>query len=299
MPSVSLNGAWYYNKYLENVSGVDSVGNKTATGQQGLQNMLAATGTYTLLDNHELGNQSLQSGGASLAAGSRVTPSQGFDVNTTGAYDNQTSSFKTLQKAFFDYHPTKASLDANLNSTGPTVNNPADPRSNGTPIQYFAQQQGKNVLYMQLDDSTYRDARLGKQSGTSVVDDVTSGRQNNPNRTMLGSTQLSWVKQTLLDAQAAGTPWKFIAISTPIDQTGPAQDGKSWYGGYAAERNELLKFIADNNISNVVFLTTDDHLTRMNALTYEITFGDPSTTKVVPGTFRSLRVRLAPAGPTR
>jgi hypothetical protein len=114
---------------------------------------------------------------------------------------------------------------------------------------------------------------------------------------MLGSTQLSWFKQQLLDAQAAGTPWKFVAISTPIDGTGPAQDGKSWLGGYAAERNDIMKFIADNHIQNVVFLTTDDHITRMTALQYETTFGDPSTTTVVPGTFQIVTGPIGAGGP--
>ncbi len=287
--------AAYDHKYLENVSGVDpTTGAAGPAGQQGLQDMLQATGGYTLLDNHELGNASLQSGGAPLAAGSRVTPTQGFDVNNTGTYDNQTAGFKTLEKAFFDYHPTRYGLDAALNPTGPTVNAPSDPRSNGTVQQYFAQQQGANSIYIQLDDRSYRDARLGTSGG---ADDVTSGRQLNPDRTMLGSTQLAWVKQTLLAAQAAGTPWKFISISSPIDQTGPAQDGKSWFGGYTAERNDLLKFIADNHINNVVFLSTDDHLTRETALQYETTFGDASTTTTVPGAFLIVTGPIGAGGP--
>ncbi len=287
--------AAYDRKYLENVSGVNSAsGAVSNTGQQGLQNMQAATGEYTLLDNHELGNASLQSGGAPLAAGSRVTSGQGFDVNTTGTFDNQTAAFKTLEKAFFDYHPMRDSLDATLTSTGPTVSAPTDARSNGTVQQYFSQQQGANAVYIQLDDRSYRDARLGTPSN---ADDVTSGRQLNVNRTMLGSTQLAWFKQSLLAAQAAGTPWKFVAISTPIDATGPAQDGKSWFGGYTAERNDLLKFIADNHIQNVVFLTTDDHLTRMNALQYQTTFGDASTTTTVPGAFQVVTGPIGAGGP--
>jgi len=278
------------------VQGVNtSTGTPNQTsGQQGLQNTLAAAGSYTVLDNHELGNASLQSGGAPLAAGARVTPGQGFDVNTTGAFDNQTNAFKTVQKAFFDYHPTRAGLDANLNSTGPVVVAPGDPRSNGTPLQYFAQQEGKNAIYIQLDDRTYRDARLGTPGG---VDDVTSDRRLNPNRAMLGATQLAWAKQTLLDAQNAGTPWKFVVISTPIDQTGPAQDGKSWFGGYMAERNDLLKFIADHKIQNVVFLTTDDHLVRMTALNYFTDLNDPSTARLVPGAFQIVTGPIGAGGP--
>src|SRR5215468_6797091 len=255
----------YQRKYRENVQGVNtSTGSPNQTsGQQSLQNLLAAAGSYTVLDNHELGNASLQSGGAPLAAGARVTPGQGSDVNTTGVFDNQTNAFKTAQKAFFDYHPTRAGLDANLNSTGPVVVAPGDPR-------------------------------LGTPGG---VDDVTSDRRLNPNRAMLGATQLAWAKQTLLDAQNAGTPWKFVVISTPIDQTGPAQDGKSWFGGYMAERNDLLKFIADHKIQNVVFLTTDDHLVRMTALNYFTDLNDPSTARLVPGAFQIVTRPIGAGGP--
>ena len=296
-PALATALAAYDRKYLENIQGV-----VTATGapttvagqQQGLEPMFVGSGEFTELDNHELGNVSLQSGGAPLAAGARVTPSQGMDVNTTGAFDNQTAGFKTLEKAYFDYHATREGLDAALNSTGPTVVAPNDPRSNGTVQQYFAQQEGANAVYIALDDRSYRDARLGTDAG---ADDVTSGRQLNPNRTMLGATQLAWFKQTLLSAQAAGTPWKIVAISTPIDQTGPAQDGKSWYGGYTAERNDLLKFIADNKISNVVFLTTDDHLTRENSLLYQRTFGDASTTTTVPTAFQVVTGPIGAGGP--
>jgi phosphodiesterase/alkaline phosphatase D-like protein len=85
----------------------------------------------------------------------------------------------------------------------------------------------------------------------------------------------------LLDAQRAGTLWKFVTVSDPIDQLGPiggaltgtltsvnADGGKSYMGGYRAERNNLLKFIADNRIFNVVFLGTDDHQNRINELLY-------------------------------
>jgi len=49
----------------------------------------------------------------------------------------------------------------------------------------------------------------------------TGMRAANPNRTMLGATQLAWLKQTLLDAEAAGVPWKLVGVSSPIDQLGP------------------------------------------------------------------------------
>jgi phosphodiesterase/alkaline phosphatase D-like protein len=98
----------------------------------------------------------------------------------------------------------------------------------------------------------------------------------------------------LLEAQNAGTPWKFVSLSDPIDQIGPiggaltlnnlpsfgagsayapdnADGGKSYIGGYRAERNDLLRFISDNHITNVVFISTDDHQNRINELTYSPT----------------------------
>jgi phosphodiesterase/alkaline phosphatase D-like protein len=53
----------------------------------------------------------------------------------------------------------------------------------------------------------------------------------------------------------------------PVNSDG----GKSWMGGYRAERNALLKFIVDNGITNVIFLATDDHQNRINELTYSPT----------------------------
>ena len=53
----------------------------------------------------------------------------------------------------------------------------------------------------------------------------------------------------------------------PVNSDG----GKSWIGGYRVERNQLLKFIADNRIHNVVFLATDDHQNRINELLYSPT----------------------------
>jgi phosphodiesterase/alkaline phosphatase D-like protein len=117
---------------------------------------------------------------------------------------------------------------------------------------------------------------------------------------MLGATQLAWLGRTLLDAQKQGVIWKIVAISSPIDQVGPfgpvfAWDGpKSWIGGYRAERARLLKYIADNRIEHVVFLTTVDHLNRVHALDYLGELGNAKTRKPVPALSPSSPVRSAP-----
>jgi len=107
--------------------------------------------------------------------------------------------------------------------------------------------------------------------GNAAGDD-TGPRGDNPNRTMLGVTELQWLEQSLLSAQQQGVIWKFVATSSPIDQIGAigsgADGGKSWMGGYRVERNALMKFIADNHIDHVVFLSTDDHQLRINEVGY-------------------------------
>ena len=284
--------ATYNSKYLENISGVSAAGTATTAGQQGLGSFLAVQGSYTLLDNHELGNKKLQSGGAPLAAASPNT-NPAFDVNTTGAYNNQTVAFQTTEKAFLNYHPTAVNIEGSpstgLTITGPTVVNPADPRSNGTAQQYFTRSWGHNAEYIQLDDRSYRDVRL----------DVIGGpRADQTGRTMLGSTQLQWFKSQLAATQAAGTIWKVISVSTPIDQTGGNQDSKSWFGNYRAERNDILKYIADNHIDHVIFLTTDDHEMRTTQLQYEPDpVGHPGVFALVPGAFQIVSGPLGAGGP--
>jgi alkaline phosphatase D len=295
----------YNQKYLNNLLGVSpATGLPSTTGQQSLQPMLVATGTYTLIDNHELGNRSLQSGGAPPTA-PQGTADPRFDVNMTDGYNNKTAAFRTVEKSYLDYHPTRQSITGTAATgytlTGPQLSAPADPRSNGTPQLYFAQQWGANSIYIQTDDRSYRDIRLSMPTspGANTTKDDLGPRADNPARTMLGPTQLQWLENTLLQAQTDGTPWKFVAISSPIDQVAGNQtpDGKSWWGGYRWERNELLKLIADNHIEHVVFLTTDDHHTRVTQLQYRRDPSDPDRKAVVPGAFQVVTGPIGAGGP--
>jgi len=306
----------YDRKYLENMLGVDpATGQPSASGQRSLQPMLAATGSYTLLDNHELGNRSLQSGGAPPSAPPETTD-PAFDVNTTGGYDNKTPAFRTMEKAFLDFHPTRSSISGDpvkgYALSGPQVSAPNDLRSDGTPQLYFAQQWGANCIYVQTDDRSYRDIRLAKPGNSGPIDDI-GPRADNPNRTMLGTTQLQWLKNTLEQAQRGGIQWKFVAISSPIDEVGKASatgklpngqpdrsqspDGKSWWGGYRSERNQLLKFIADSHIDHVVFLTTDDHMIRVTQLQYQADPNSSDNKVLVPGAFQLLAGPIGAGGP--
>src|SRR5262249_58352089 len=74
-----------------------------------------------------------------------------------------------------------------------------------------------NVIFSNVDDRTSSAIRRK----TAGKEDDTGPRADNPNRKMIGATQLAWLEQTLLDADQAGVIWKFINISDPIDQIGP------------------------------------------------------------------------------
>jgi phosphodiesterase/alkaline phosphatase D-like protein len=307
----------YFAKYQQQLEPV-STGSYAGLGDasSGLQGFFDSTGHYTLLDNHELGNKQLINGGAPEGLnGIGVDPTNtANDVNTSGTFINQSAAFKALEQAYTDYQPIRTQ----------TVNAPSDPRSNGTQQLYFSQQWGANTTFFNLDDRSYRDIRL-KQPGNPSADD-TGVRADNPGRTMLGQTQLNWIEQGLLAAQNNGTTWKFVAISSPIDQIGPiggsltinnagdpnttqpgftnteSDGGKSWMGAYRFERTELLKFIADNHIEHVVFLTTDDHQVRINEVGYFTQFdanGTPiqSSYTRVPGAFEILVGPIGATGP--
>jgi phosphodiesterase/alkaline phosphatase D-like protein len=288
----------YGKKYRENFLPVN------VNGQNSLQVLYEAQGNYTTWDNHELGNRKYIDGGAPAGGsvggvtGTDMPSGRGvdaraytgsntggsgninnvndaadllsaIDLTNFGGFMNRAIGFQTLQNVFLAYQPI---ADRGI------VNAPGDSRTNGTKQLYSAVRWGRNALFVNTDSRSYRDIRL--KTANAAADD-TGPRADNPNRTYLGATQLAWLKQILIDAQNSGTTWKFVSVSDPIDQLGPiggalagtltsvnSDGGKSYMGGYRAERNALLKFIADNNITNVVFLSTDDHQNRINELYY-------------------------------
>jgi len=267
-------------------------------------------GILSAYDNHEMVDMALEAGGGprslvsvydqwpDRAEGKRSTSfREGGDLaspnvlqNQSGTYLNQSPEHQALVNAWFRAMP--------LQNLG-LVNAPEDPRSHGTQKLYSAQQWGKQAVFINVDTRSYRDAKITALSTQQVKgerrvseNDVTGVEIDQATganlRTILGSTQLTWLKQTLLDAKNNGTTWSFVALSSPIDITGiPGTDGnftdgegwvdaKSWWGNYRYERNDLLKFIADNGIKNVVFIATDDHEARINELTYVPTVRTPA-----------------------
>lgn len=297
----------YSKKYRENLLPVNPL------GQSSLQVLYASQGNYTTWDNHELGNRKYIDGGAPAGGtvggttGADMPTGRGVDARAVGVcspgcandanasttdFMNRSIGFRTLEQVFLNYQP--------IADPG-TVDSPADARSHGTKRLYRAHQWGRHVIYINTDSRSYRDIRL--KTATAAADDTTAPRADNPDRTYLGATQLAWLEETLLEAQEDRTTWKFVSVSDPVDQIGPigsgADSGKSYMGGYRAERNALLKFIADHHIVNVVFLATDDHQNRINEIMYSPTGQTDlqSTYVKVPFCFSIVAGPLGATGP--
>ena len=293
-----------------------------ATTQSSLHSLYRSQGVYASYDNHETGDSYLEAGGAplELLSDPKMNKREGTDdpqfyVNSNPSRSlHDSPNFKAVIKAWGDYMPIPKT---SLAFTDP-INSAAE-----DPLLYGSQYWGKGALIINLDDRSYRDAKItdANDKDVSVIDPKGA---DNLNRTILGKTQLDWLKNELKQAQVKQTTqqnpvWKFINISSPIDVVGApgntesstinaeyAQgvvNAKSWWGNYRYERNELLKYIAENAITNVVFLASDDHEFRVNELTYDPTLTTGTTAnvslanlKVVPGAFS---VVAGPLGATR
>lgn len=212
-----------------------------------MRGLYEAFGQYSVFDNHEIGDVS-EGGGLK-----------------DGTFVNRSGPFVGGVRAFAEYQPVRRE----------TVSGTGDARMDGTARFFYSVPWGANVELIVLDDRSYRDAQL-EPSDTPESDDC--------GRVVLGAPQLRWFEQALLAAQKRGAVWKVVAISSPIQELGRLSqvgfelDGsKGWAGTYRCERSRVLKFIDDNAIDNVVFLTTDYHFTSINQLSYQTRPGDPAS----------------------
>ncbi|MEW5769005.1 MAG: alkaline phosphatase D family protein [Pseudomonadota bacterium] len=210
----------------------------------------ASTAVYATIDDHEVTNDF--AGGAHPATDAR------FD--NTGSFINQTQLYRNGLQAFGEYMPIQAQ----------TWSGTGDARFDGAPKLYRSQRFGDDAAMFILDARSFRDAELPE------VADITDPAQVgafmaaafDPGRTMLGQAQKAQLKADLLAAQADGTTWKFVMLPEPIQNFGPLA-ASDRFEGYAAERAEILKFVSDLHIDNIVFVTADIHGTVVNNLTYQ------------------------------
>jgi phosphodiesterase/alkaline phosphatase D-like protein len=224
-------------------------------GQNFLADLRASTAVYAMIDDHEVTND--------FAGGAPPTSDPRFDP--TGAdFINETQLYKNGLQAFQDYQPIEQRI---WSGTG-------DDRVDGTPDLYRRQNYGDDAAVFVLDARSYRDQELDNANPTNLADIGRFLAQSFTSRTMLGDPQLERLKANLLDAQEDGVLWKFVMVPEPIQNLGPV-GAADRFEGYAAERNELLKFIDDHDIDNVVFVSADIHGTLVNNLTYQTSFDGP------------------------
>ena len=122
----------------------------------------------------------------------------------------------------------------------------------------------------------YRSFKWGKDLELFLLDAHSYRSRNDlpntyANKTLLGENQLRWLEQSLLNSKAT---WKVVAMTVPMtiplcskgNAFGPV-GCDNWATSFAQlhpysfihERNKFLQFLVDNNIKNVIFITTDVH----------------------------------------
>lgn len=127
------------------------------------------------------------------------------------------------------------------------------------------------------DKHIYRSFNWGKDLDLFLIDARSYRSQNHladtpdSNKTMLGDNQLEWLKQGLSNSNAT---WKIISSDVPMSipagsntsilgtdgwANGNETTNYSYYTGFERELTDLLRFIEDQGIKNIVFITTDVH----------------------------------------
>jgi alkaline phosphatase D len=127
-----------------------------------------------------------------------------------------------------------------------------------------------------FEKSIYRKIEYGDLVNLYMLDTRLEGRMmqlsanspglNNPDRTLLGTEQKNWLKNELLNSTAQ---WNVIAqqvMMAPLLNQWNLPVNTDIWDGYPAERSELLNYIVDYDIPNVVVLTGDFHTSWANNL---------------------------------
>ena len=235
--------------------------------------LYASTSILGTIDDHEIVDNF--AGGAA--------PGESPDAPDIGSSDepiftddvefvNDTQAYEDALQAYQEYHPIE---DKFYQETG-------DSRTAGERKLYRYNNYGSDAAVIMLDSRSFRDAQISPANLTDATD---AGRflaeAYDPTRTLLGRQQVEDLKADLLDAEAKGITWKFITIPEPIQNFG-LLNAEDRFEGYAAERAEILQFIDDNDIDNVVFMAGDFHGTIVNNLTYQTA---PGTEQIATNAF--------------
>jgi 3-phytase/alkaline phosphatase D len=239
----------------------------TRFGKNTWADLRASTSVLATIDDHEVTDNF--AGGAPISSDPRF--SAAFPTDNPNALINDSTLYENGLQAFQDYNPLRNDFYGN---TG-------DPRTTNERKLYRYNTYGNDAAVFVLDARSFRDPEIPGPSSITDPNEIARvlTQSLTEDRTLLGAVQLSDLKRDLLDAQAKGVTWKFVMIPEPIQNIFPGINTDA-YEGYGKERTELLKFINDNNIDNVVFVSADVHSTFVNNLTYqEVPFGPQIPTK--------------------
>ncbi len=131
----------------------------------------------------------------------------------------------------------------------------------GSPGQriYRSLRFGKHVEIIMLDERQYRDDQPLDDTGMVDVTNPDNVAAINAPRQYLGAAQLTFLKQRLKSSTAT---WKVIANEAMMMNTkfGAGTDfNLDDWTGYQAQRAEVLTYIRDNAIANVISIVGDIH----------------------------------------
>jgi phosphodiesterase/alkaline phosphatase D-like protein/2',3'-cyclic-nucleotide 2'-phosphodiesterase (5'-nucleotidase family) len=212
----------------------------------------ASTSVMATIDDHEVTNDF--AGGAAPSTDERFLPSD-------AAYINDTELYEIGLQAFQEYNPIR---DEFYGDTG-------DPRTAEERKLYRFATYGSDAAIFLLDNRSFRDPHIENITDLTDVSQLTAffAAAYDPTRTMLGQPQLADLKNDLRTAHESGITWKFVIVPEPMQNFGPVEAADR-FEGYAAERTEILKFIDDNDIKNVVFVAADFHGTVVNNIFYQV-----------------------------
>lgn len=236
----------------------------------------ASTSILAMIDDHEVTNDF--AGGADASTDSRFAETSGF-INEAQLYRNGLQTFQAYMPVRDEYY-----------------GNTGDPRTANKRKLYRFNTYGGDAALFLLDTRSFRDEPLPEPASLLELPAFLANSLNDTSRTFLGAQQLADLKADLLQARASGVTWKFIVLSGPIQNFGVA-GAADRYEGYAAERTDLLRFIRENGIDNVVFIAASLHGTIVNNLTYQETY--PGT-QISTGAFEVIAGPVAiypPFGP--
>ena len=222
-------------------------------GQNTWGDLRASTSILATIDDHEVTND--------FAGGAPVTSDLRFGQSgTVNQLINDSVLYENGLQAFQEYNPIS---DKFYGQTG-------DNRTAGERQLYRYNTYGSDAASFVLDARSFRDPEL--PGVTNLADQTQVGsflaQSFNPTRTLLGRQQVDDLKRDLLKSQNDGITWKFVMVPEPMQNLG-VLGASDRYEGYAAERTEILKYVDDNKISNVVFVSADIHGTLVNNLTYQ------------------------------